>query len=440
MKRNISMDVSFEGIEAERLEAIKSSAVRLFNSMRIASGTKEAGVVWTMAESLWPALSLPEFAKDSLQGAALRIIPLGRIGQMEGKSGSLVVIGFFHDPSRPDMPHSHPVVIKTLSTEKRDKLREEFENSKSVKPFVYDHKDDFAIPIFFDDEQPQFHVLWSIFSPSNPIWPVGVAGSVSDSLKVDDLRNPLINGEDELARPIIESTFRLLKNLHLRLNRFKIEERKFGTEYARYLRKLDEGDWGSEWREIWADENTRRIEDSGAEFANPFWILKQLQPIKKHLFIGAVHGDLHPGNIVLADGEPRVIDFGWAMDGAHVAKDFVLMECNLRFHTVRPQLNQRDVYALSDWLSWDSPIPKGLGAYALKRAELIQHLRGIAKQTLGNNRSEVQWDWEYIVPLFFVSFGLLRVAPHLGNQQSAVRFVLALASHIERMIEMENIE
>jgi len=50
------------------------------------------------------------------------------------------------------------------------------------------------------------------------------------------------------------------------------------------------------------------------------------------MFLGAIQGDLHPGNIVYTrGGRPAIIDFGWASDKAHVAKDFVLLECNLRF-------------------------------------------------------------------------------------------------------------
>lgn len=431
----IELGFSFEGIESERRDAIIASARRLFSKLNLEN---PEGAVWTLRESLWPAMLLPEYADKPITKVLLKVVPLSRIGQMEGKSGSLVLIGFFMDESDPSRPHSHPVVIKSLSVDKEEKLKREFTSSVSIKPFVYDRKDDFAIPIYFDDEGKEFAVLWSIFSPSNPVWPIGIDDSPSTSLRVDDLRASLVGGSDD-ALKILDSVFRHLRNLHLRLNQHRIEERNFGEEYGRYLRKLDEGLWGKEWREAWGEADTPTTNDSGGEFANPFWVWERLRSIKKRLFIGAVHGDLHPGNIVLTENQPRIIDFGWAEDLAHVAKDFVLMECNLRFHTVRPQLNQRDVYLLSDWIGWNAEIPKGLGSYAESRAKLIDHLRKNARSILtqGRNGDEVNWDWEYVVPLFIVAFGLMRVAPHLGNQQAAVRFVLSLSSYVARLIATE---
>jgi hypothetical protein len=153
--------------------------------------TSREDSVWSLSESLWPALMMPEYADKSIKNLTLRLTPLSRIGQMEGKSGSLVLIGFFADTDDEERPHSHPVVIKTLSVENRNKLREEYDSALSIKTFVYDQKDNFAIPIHFDDLQQGYHVLWSIFSPSDPIWPVGVSGTSSSSFKVKDLREPL---------------------------------------------------------------------------------------------------------------------------------------------------------------------------------------------------------------------------------------------------------
>ena len=235
-----------------------------------------------------------------------------------------------------------------------------------------------------------------------------------------------------MALPVLDATFRLLRNLHHRLNKAQLEERLYCEEYERYLRKLDGGEWGLEWKEAWGTSETHHVDDAGGRFANPFWILERLRTVRKPMYIGAVHGDLHPGNVVLTDDQPRIIDFGWARDSAHIAKDFVLMECNLRFHTVRPELNQRDVHALSDWIKWDTPIPEALVRYTRDRAELIQHVRDIAKRTFPK---ETNWEWEYIVPLFLVAFGLLRFAPQLGNQQAAVRFVLALGTEIGHILD-----
>jgi hypothetical protein len=423
------IDVHFEGTEPARIDAIRASADNLLTKM---TATRVEDCIWSLAESVWPALGMPEYADKPIKNSALRVAPLSRIGQMEGKSGSLVLIGFLADTDDLQRPHSHPVVIKTLSTAQRDKLAEEYKNALSIKPFGYDQKDNLAIPIFFDPDHEGFNVLWSIFSPSDAVWPLGV--SETSALKVKDLREPLERGENETARLILETTFRLLRNLHHRLNKAQLQERVYYEEYERYLRGLDNGLWGSEWKEAWGTSETQHVHDACNQFVNPFWVLEQIRTLRKPMYIGAVHGDLHPGNIVLTGGQPRIIDFGWAQDGAHIAKDFVLMECNLRFHTVRPQLNQSDVYTLSDWIEWDAPIPDGLGTYARGRAELIQHLRNIAKQTIQRDGRGADWDWEYLVPLFLVALGLLRFAPQLGNQQAAVRFVLALSTKVNQLL------
>ena len=428
--KEMKVDVKFEATEPERIEAIRSSAEKLVDRM-LASATDDC--IWNLAEVIWPALGMPEYVAKPVTNLTLRMIPLSRIGQMEGKSGSLVLIGFLSDTEDLQRPHSHPLVIKTLSAERRDKLHEEYMNSLSIKPFAYDQKDSLAIPICFDPNEQGFSVLWSIFSSNKPIWPDGVALRELSAFTVKDMRKTLERGETR-ASQILEKTFHQLRNLHHRLNKAHPEERCYSDEYKRYLRKLDDGVWGSEWREAWGTSDVKHVEDSGGRFANPFWCLEGIRDLRKPMYVGAVHGDLHPGNIVLTGEQPRIIDFGWAEDGAHIAKDFVLMECNLRFLTLRPQLNQGQVYALCDWIEWDAPIPDGLDDYTRDRAKLIMALRKIAKETIQVNDQEPDWNWEYIVPLFLVALGLLRFASQLGNQQAAVRFVLVLANKMEQLL------
>jgi hypothetical protein len=42
----------------------------------------------------------------------LKLLPLSRLGQMEGKSGSLVLVGWFETDNLV-APASHPVIVKT---------------------------------------------------------------------------------------------------------------------------------------------------------------------------------------------------------------------------------------------------------------------------------------------------------------------------------------
>src|SRR5436190_19418209 len=103
------------------------------------------------------------------------------------------------------------------------------------------------------------------------------------------------------------------------------------------------------------------------------------------------------------------------------------MACNLRVLTLRPQVRPAEIESFEDWIAWDAPPPSGLSDYLNGRMKLIRSLREKAAEVFPE---DTDWEREYIIPLFFVAFGLLRFAPQLGNQQAAMRFVLSLARHI----------
>jgi hypothetical protein len=141
-----------------------------------------------------------------------------------------------------------------------------------------------------------------------------------------------------------------------------------------------------------------------------------------------------PYNIILKDtGPPTLIDFGWAQDKAHVAKDFVLLECNLRFLTLQTEVRPEEVESFSGWIAWDAAPPSGLGTYIQGRVGLIQRLRKKAAEVFP---AGTDWNREYVAPLFVVAVGLLRFAPQLGNQQAAVRLVLSAAGYLTRVFDL----
>ena len=174
------------------------------------------------------------------------------------------------------------------------------------------------------------------------------------------------------------------------------------------------------------------IDVDGEQRFNPLWVVEKLKKTDAEMTMGAVHGDLHPGNIVLsASNHPRVIDFGWSRSNGHIAQDFVLLECNFRFLMLRPQLSLSEVKRFSEWFEWDATVPSDLSDYSRARAEIILQLRAHAKEAFP---SAIDWNWEYVVPLFLVAFGLLRFAPQLGNQAAALFTVLGLANHIDGIL------
>jgi hypothetical protein len=374
---------------------------------------------------------------------------------MEGKSGSLVLVGRFVATGT-HLPPSHPLIVKSRKRESdsADKLKEEYENALAVKPFVYDRKDSFAIPIWFDPDRGGYDVLWStamltVRSAEADAPPGGTVDPPASS----DLRKFLggipggrEDAEDDCnsAKRTLLDAYRLLRNLHLRCNwGGPIPARtakQVGEEYERYLRRFGpvrggNAAWGWRWVEHrWASPAEKTISSSESTQINPIWLVEQLKSRTWPMRLGVVHGDLHPGNIILRTEEPpAIIDFGWSKDHAHVAKDFVLMECNLRFLTLRPQVGESQLRPFVEWVAWGENPPAVLVEYLQRRAELISCVCEQATVVLG---SDADWTHEYLVPLFLAAFGLLRYAPQLGNQLAAVLFVESLARHLARALKL----
>lgn len=166
-KPSLRVSCRLELTDQGRLKAIEQSAEQLLR--QVFSPKIDPRPVWDVQEAVWPELGFSEF-KDHLEPGeiTLTLWPLSRIGQMEGKSGSLVLIAYFSTASLKEH-HSRPLVVKTLDRAKSQKLGEEHENALSIKPFAYDRKDDFAIPIFFEANSCGFQILWSICSVSAPV-------------------------------------------------------------------------------------------------------------------------------------------------------------------------------------------------------------------------------------------------------------------------------
>lgn len=421
--------VAYLGLDTLRMDAIEQSASRLIAGMFGNSDSAEhCECVWPLIDAVWPARSTNAYRELPRDRVKLTLMPLSRIGQMEGKSGSVVLIGCFSDSQNADIPPSHPLIVKT-APKSAGKLQEEYSNALTVRPFAYEHKDEFSIP-FRKDSQGDFDVLWSLFSASGPLWhePDHHLDSVV-KWKINDLRDLLQKDDTRAVSSVLHATYATMRNFHVPFGHRRKRRIDVVTEYQWYLRGLGSV-WGEEWEPVFGPATAAATQFAAKQWTNPMWLVSQLNGLSCDLSIGAVHGDLHPGNIVIASGNrPRIIDFGWAQDDAHVAKDFALMECNLRFLFLRPQLASDEVERFATWVQWDDERPVELGGYCSGRCDVIEDLRGHARAVLG---SDADWDREYLLPLFFVAFGLLRFAPQLGNQYAAILTVLALATHLER--------
>lgn len=428
------MRIRVDFLEPTEEACVEQSAQALFDSIKCSETTPQGG--WNIRELVWPSLALERPVDPELV-----LVPLERVGAAQGFGGSHVMIGYFID-SRSTKPimSSLPMVIKVSLPNRRNTLKKEWTSAEVVRPYVCYNKDSFAFPIRFDEPNGSTHaVLWSPFSSSEWTWanapdPSSLGLRVRDFWQVLTRDYPSGGGSlrDYDPPKTLRTVYQFLVPFHSRAGKASRKRRNYGTEYRKYLRKFSiSRGWGKVIADGWRNKTIREF---GQAFKNPIACVDALRKRKVKLYCGAVHGDLHPRNIVFtATKIPHVIDFGWARDDAHIAKDFVLLECNLRFVAFRPDVPWPDIDALAGWFKFDELQPALVSEHCRERANLIAELRTIAKEHFPK---DCDWNLEYIIPLFLVAFGLLRVLPSADNQIAAKLTVLKLASYINRVLRL----
>jgi hypothetical protein len=429
-------------IEAELLDddekaALSPSADCLWQGISD-SRTQEVPGLLDFGESIWPALFTMEKIAFTPK---LILVPLERLGGAQGFSGSRVMIGYFWTDDIKIFA-SRPMVVKMPRTIAGDeehakvvkKLKEEWENALKVKLHAAYSAGSFAMPLFYDSHN---GVLWSPFTSSTPVLEKYQPGeSTRLKLHIKDLaeflRKESVSGEEERKiYTILDIVFEIMKPLHHKGGRAICKVRNVVDEYERYLRGVE----GTEahWESRWASARNRYF--SGKRI-NPLWVLNQLKRMPPvNLYLGAIHGDLHPHNIVLSEtGVPHIIDFGWAENGRHIAKDFVLLECNFRFMYLRAEIPPADMQTLAAWVHFDAKgnhePPHLQDPSAKSSAQLIQKIRQKAQRAF--HETETNWDEEYVIPLFLVAVGLLKHLRDADNQFSAILTVEKTAEYIAK--------
>jgi hypothetical protein len=443
------VDVTPELLDEDEQNAIELSAGKVLE--KIKSCKKDEGVL-NFGETVWPAV-----IERNNVSAELVVVPLDRLGAVQGISGNHVLVGYFADKDRRLIP-SRPMVIKLSPKRGAAKLKDEYDRAQKIRLHLAYYPGNFALPIYYERVK-DYGVLWSPFSSSIPLlrgYPRG--GGPRLALGIDDLwhrlrgrpgpetwENPLVfaarpgreAGSMELdAAPYpainLEEAFRtvfeLLKPLHLDNGAATRIEKDLVDEYKVYLRNM-ERDWGRVWDGRWAPKTEEKLNIYGRTRMNPLWVLDQLRRNKpEHLYCGGVHGDLHPKNILFSEQKaPGVIDFGWAAPQGHIAKDFVLLECNLRFMVLRPELPTEHVEQIANWVAFNALPPVFNDGYCKERIGLIQVVRQVADETFPR---PTNWAIEYVTPLFLVALGLLRQLQDADNQLSAELTVLSAGEYV----------
>jgi hypothetical protein len=203
-------------------------------------------------------------------------------------------------------------------------------------------------------------------------------------------------------------------------------------EYRWYLRGLTKP--GSTIPELLFGDGAD-IQIFGETWPNPARVVRRILDLPAiDTSCGPIHGDLHPKNVVLDKNlKANVIDFGWARPVGHIAKDYALMEANLRSMTLPSQVPFVELRALAQsWSITDQPnVAEG---HVAMRQSLIRHCiwPRVAKSVVLQN-----WNHEYLAPLFLISFGLLKHLDSARNQLSLLLTILSLARHLNNWLGAE---
>jgi hypothetical protein len=150
----------------------------------------------------------------------------------------------------------------------------------------------------------------------------------------------------------------------------------------------------------------------GARIVNPLKFLETL-PRYARLYVGRVHGDLHPDNIILdRNGVPHLIDFAWAQKPRDVLVDFVLLETSIRFMLFPRPINLADQLTVDRLLLEEDGTggvkglrfctPESQWAYT-RLASAVTEIRTRARRVLGRHFLMER----YLLTQFLLLYGLL---------------------------------
>ena len=392
------------------------------------NGKDEHGVLFI--NSVWPAMAMEGANEHYGEPSHLTLLPLERVGAPEGKSGAKVLVAYFNDTSL--LWCSKPLILKYETNDGiKEKLKQEEINFNKIKPYVREFESSFAAPIHLS-KIGNFRCLWSpflstVFSVDNRS--IGIKPQEHDLWKFLTVTAPATTDSEifEVLSTEIEQLFdavyNYLRPLHDHFGIIKKENKRLGDLYKRYLRRPNE--WIHKWEDVWGKEE--RIK--GGVDINPIHVYEKLSEVVYNVQIGAVHGDLHPKNILLDSFKrPQIIDFGWSEDKAHILVDFALMEANLRFVTLHDSIPEMELNLLINSLSKDQ-----LDSVNLSSSQYLNFIRKSiisVREKAQTHFKGINFEQEYAISLFMISFGLLKVFDDFKNQTAAQRTVEMMAQHI----------
>lgn len=250
-----------------------------------------------------------------------------------------------------------------------------------------------------------------------------------DSSKVTELKDILYDTAGRSSDDICDLISKLYATCTAAHHAVGRGDRDVHSEYERYLRKRTSTDLRLE--EALGATRTGTFDWHGATVRDPRSALEDVKGTNLELSLGAVHGDLHANNIVIGPyGEPRLIDFAWASEESSILKDFVLMECSVRFHHFPKYADLTTQLAVDEaLLQEDGPhliagltSASSLAATWERMARIVEVIRREARDACGAGYSFN----EYLLAQLFVLYGLLKYDTY--EFRSAVRYLGLIAA------------
>lgn len=343
---------------------------------------------------------------------------LERIGGEPGKTGSHVffaqLFGKEKDNKTGEINKTWPVVVKVMENGDRDvlKIYNEFDNFNRVKDYLFGNN--YAGPVYIWPSEP------TISSPGVVLWTecpqITLKPELPDKPPIE-LRHVLEEKRFQDAEKILRETYKVVLGgmMHNGTSRSDNIDVFDKFERSGYLR--DPERWKPLLSNYLGDEkNSDSISIYDEKVANPLKYFNELEggegetarsfPIK----IGAVHGDLHPRNILTGNNKDScLIDFGWANDDFPVIVDYILMECSIKFFYQPWHVPIEDFTRLEKDLLEGGKDVNGRHGYICGAKELITFLRDLAKDHLADKDVPVSESKEYLLPLFLITMGYFKL-------------------------------
>jgi len=229
---------------------------------------------------------------------------------------------------------------------------------------------------------------------------------------------------------LLRSTYQDCRSSHVG----SIATIRCGAQYKAYLRETPERLLADPLPHVFLDEESATI--YGQTLRDPRRILEAVKGMEFDTVVCPVHGDLHPKNVMFGRNfVPVLIDYAFGHLDGHFIKDFVLMECSLRFlqtpKLLQPDLIERLDDALLEENGYET-VPTspraGRTAQVLKEtADLVSVIR-----TECRLRHKAYDFSEYLVAQYLVLMGSLRLLPYQDFR--TLRTLCKLADHIEARV------